>query len=145
MPDGQGKALKEFNTKVPTLGLTIYCNRQFFVYGHWYKYLGMCFQRSALCTVQQAPRSVGSFNKTPDLKRVLLNYFMVENVYSSISEGRLMNKLELTSQCDMYQRTGCQEGWQAELQGLCNTAPTSVQSIKSSNKIGSVFGGEVHC
>jgi hypothetical protein len=56
-----------------------------------------------------------------------------------------MNKLELTYQCDMYQRTGCQEGCQAELWGLCNTAPTSVQSIKSSNNIGSAFGGEVHC
>jgi hypothetical protein len=56
-----------------------------------------------------------------------------------------MNNLELTSQCDMDQTTGCQEGCQAELSGLCNRAPTSVQSIKSSNKIGSVFGGEVHC
>ncbi len=145
MPDGQRKALKEFNTKVPTPSLSIYCNGQFCVYGHWYKYLSMCLQLSALCTVQQAPRRVGSFNKTLDLKGVLLNYFMVENVYSSISKGRPMNKLELTYQCDMYQRTGCQEGCQAELQGLCNTAPTSVQSIKSSNKIGSAFGGEVHC
>jgi hypothetical protein len=41
-----------------------------------------------------------------------------------------MNKLELTSQCDMYQTTGCQEGWQAEPKGICDRAPTSVHSIK---------------
>jgi hypothetical protein len=43
------------------------------------------------------------FNKTLDLKGVLSNYIMVENVYSAISKGRLMNKLELTSQCTRQQ------------------------------------------